>query len=279
MSFYNKESLQFIRRRRQQEVFRGREKELTLYQENLARDVEDEERKFLFIVTGPQGSGKTLLLRRYVDVLAAAQGVSAWIDESAEDLLEAMMQLARQLAKFDEKAFKPLFQRHALYQKRMKELMADPAGQKPPPFVAFGGMVAKMGLHIGKKIPLSGLIFRLVDEEQVEEQMKNWSAFVATKLKNKEEERLLQEPLEVLTSLFLAGARTLSASHTVGLFCDSYERTAVYLDGWLRGLLDGHYGDMPSNIVLTLAGRTEPDPERWQRFHDITTCVPLGPWE
>lgn len=57
-------SLQEINRRRQSDAFVGREEQLQLFRANLAYSVDNEQRRFIFAISGQGGVGKTTLLQR-----------------------------------------------------------------------------------------------------------------------------------------------------------------------------------------------------------------------
>ena len=54
-----------IVRRRQQEEFVGRQQELVGYRPNLAMSFDDENRRFVYAISGQGGVGKTWLMRRF----------------------------------------------------------------------------------------------------------------------------------------------------------------------------------------------------------------------
>jgi hypothetical protein len=121
-----------------------------------------------------------------------------------------------------------------------------------------------------------GVVFDFVDEEVVAEQASEWATFLARKLSNKDDVLLLREPAEVLSPLFLQGLQGLSDSEATLIQFDTYERSAVWLDSWLRELLDGRFGDVPSNLLLCIAGQYELDAALWSAYIGVTAKLPLA---
>jgi gas vesicle protein len=116
-------------------------------------------------------------------------------------------------------------------------------------------MLTKASLGAAKSIPGSGAVLDLVEADAVANKLGEYTAFIARKLTNKDEVQLLNEPLEVLTPLFLEDLNRIAEKQTVVLLLDTYEQTGSFLDDWLRSLLDGRYGDITPNFLLGIAGR------------------------
>lgn len=117
-----------------------------------------------------------------------------------------------------------------------------------------------------------------VDEEAFASLAGDFATYVARKIGNKDEVRLVLEPVEVLTPLFLDGLRDLAGERPLALFFDTYEHTGPFLDSWLRDLLEGRYGDEPANILLTIAGRDELDRNLWAPYEPLLARLPLEPF-
>jgi tetratricopeptide (TPR) repeat protein len=117
-----------------------------------------------------------------------------------------------------------------------------------------------------------------VDEDAFATQVNDFASYVARKISNKDEVRLLLEPAEILTPLFLADLRKMAECHPLALFFDTYERTGDYLDVWLRDLLEGRYGDAPVNILLVIAGRDALDRNLWSPYEGLLARLCLEPF-
>ncbi len=88
----------------------------------------------------------------------------------------------------------------------------------------------------------------------------------------------MQEPVQVLTPLFLQGLRRSVGGSTLALFFDTYERTAAYLDRWIRDVLSGQYGIVPGKIVISIAGQHELRRNHWEPHERIVARLRLDPF-
>src|SRR5690348_2102617 len=91
-------SLQDLIQNRQRSGFVGRQGQVTQFTENLALDVDDERRRFLFNIHGDAGVGKTYLTKQLRQAATARGALAAYVDEAVEDVLSAMSALARGLS-------------------------------------------------------------------------------------------------------------------------------------------------------------------------------------
>ncbi|MBC7252278.1 MAG: tetratricopeptide repeat protein, partial [Anaerolineae bacterium] len=269
-------SLQDILKQRQQEDFVGREEQLTFFEENIRRSPDDPRRRFIIGVSGQGGVGKTWLLRRFRQIAEAQGAISAWTDELQRNLPEVMGCIAEQ---FDAQGhpLKAFAERYRVYRQRKQEIEADPEAPKGFP-VFLGRTLAKGGLRLARRVPVGGVVADFVDEEAFASLAGDFASYVARKIGNKDEVRLVLEPVEVLTPLFLSGLGDIAGKQTVTLFCDTYEHTGSFLDPWLRDLLDGRYGEVPANILLVIAGRNELDRNLWASYKGLLARLPLEPF-
>jgi tetratricopeptide (TPR) repeat protein len=259
-----------ILKQQQQSNFVGREKQITLFRRNLELLLQDERRRFIFNVWGQGGVGKTTLLRQFRTIAEEAKAIAAYTDEGEKSVPEVMASLAKQLEQQGHKLEK-FSECYKIYRQKQQELESDP--EVPLGLSAFlGQTVAQGGVHLVRQVPGTGVVFKFV------EQAWEWSAFVTKKLTNKDEVRLLLEPLAVLTPLFLEEIGKLADNYHIALFFDTYERTEEFLDNWLKDILDGRYGEVPLNIILIIAGRQELDKNHWAFYEGSIACLPLEPF-
>ncbi|MDZ7950200.1 tetratricopeptide repeat protein [Nostoc sp. DedQUE09] len=277
MNTQNKsKSLGDIIKERQQLAFVGREDQVNLFRQNLALPEQDDRRRFLFNAWGQGGVGKSTLLRQFRKIADEAKIISAYIDEAEKNVLEVMDRLAEELERQGYKLTQ-FTERYKVYRQKRQELESDP--EAPQGFSAFvGKTVFKTGIHLARQVPIGSVVFDFVDEDALATQAGKWSSYVAKKITNKDEVRLVQEPVEVLTPLFLQDIFKITKQTAVVLFFDTYERTGEFLDNWLREILEGRHGEVSLNILITIAGRQELDKNYWAPYEGLIVRFPLEPF-
>nr|MBD2364985.1 tetratricopeptide repeat protein [Anabaena minutissima FACHB-250] len=269
-------SLQDILKQRQQSGFVGREEQVNTFRRNLELPLEDPRRHFLFNVWGQGGVGKSTLLRQFRQIADGAKIITAYTDEGEKSVPEVMGRLAEQLEQQGHKLGQ-FTERYKVYRQKRQELETDP--EAPQGFSAFvGKTVAKAGMGMAKQVPGAGAVFGLINEDAFATQAGEWAAYVAKKLANKDEVLLVQEPVEVLTPLFLEDISKIAQKSGLGLLFDTYERSEEFLDNWLREILDGRHGEVPLNILIIIAGRQELDKNHWAIYEGLIVRFPLEPF-
>ncbi len=266
-------SLQDILKQRQQSGFVGREDQVNQFRQNLAFPPEDDRRRFLYNVWGQGGVGKSTLLRQFRKIADEAKIISAYIDEAEKTIPEVMGRLAEELERQGHKLTQ-FTERYKVYRQKRQELETDP--EAPQGFSAFvGKTMVKTGVRLARRVPVGGAVFDFVDEDAFATQAGEWASYVAKKITNKDEVRLVQEPEEVLTPLFLQDIFKIAKETAVVLFLDTYERTGEFLDNWLREILEGRHGEVSLNILITIAGRQELDKNHWAPYEGLIVRFPL----
>ena len=271
-----RKSLQEILKQRQQKSFVGREEQINFFRSNLALSLESEQRRFILSVFGQGGVGKTTLLKQFRKIASENNFATALSNDEETSVPKVMARLAQQFENQGHKLEK-FSERYKVYRQKKQELESDP--EAPQGFSAFlGQAVAKGGLRLAKEVPVAGVAMDFVDADAFASQAGEWASFVAKKLTNKDEVRLVQEPLEVLTPLFLKEIGEIADNSDIALFFDTYERTDDFLDGWLLDIFDGRYGDIPANILFIVAGRQELDKNHWANCEGLIARFPLEPF-
>src|SRR5690349_8273400 len=87
---------ELIRRRRRNGLV-GRQEEEAAFRDALKQQPEDAT-NFLFHIHGPAGVGKSTLVRQLESFAREAQALTAYVDESATDAVEAMEAISAQFA-------------------------------------------------------------------------------------------------------------------------------------------------------------------------------------
>ncbi|MEH2445146.1 MAG: tetratricopeptide repeat protein [Nostoc sp.] len=266
-------SLQDILKQRQQSGFVGREDQINQFRQNLGLPLEDDRRCFLFNVWGQGGVGKSTLLRQFRKIADEAKIISAYIDEAEKSVPEVMGRLAENLERQGHKLTQ-FTERYKVYRQKRQELETDP--EVPQGFSAFvGKTVVKTGVRLARRVPVGGAVFDFVDEDALATQAGEWASYVAKKITNKDEVLLVQEPVEILTPLFLQDIFKIAKETAIILFFDTYERTGEFLDNWLREILEGRHGEVSLNILITIAGRQELDKNHWAPYEGLIVRFPL----
>lgn len=268
------------RDRPSQTSFIGRDAQLQAFRSALNTPCA-ERNEFIFNLSGQGGIGKTTLLKQFRKIAEAAKQAVAYVNEGAEsnrvdNVPEALDRLAADL-ETQGHTFAAFRERYKVYRQKRQELETDP--DAPQGFVAgLGRVVAKAGLGAAKSIPGSGAVLDFVDTNAMADKTGEFAAFVARKLTNKDEVQLVNEPIEVLTPLFLADLNRLAEKQTVVLLLDTYEQTGTFLDDWVRSLLDERYGALSSNFLLAIAGRDPLNRNDWDALEEWLLRSELEPF-
>jgi tetratricopeptide (TPR) repeat protein len=274
MNAAKKPSRQDILKRRQQSSFVGREEQLQAFRDNLTQD--PEEWCFLFNVSGQGGVGKSTLLDQFRNIAKSKRFITAKSYEADTTVPEAMGRLAEEL-EASGYPLKTFTERYTVYRQKQEELETDP--EAPQGFSAFmGKSIAKATLGLAKQVPGSGAVTPFIDEDAFTTQAGEWTSYVTKKLRNKDEVQLVQEPVEVLTPLFLQDLEKVTQKTSLVLFFDTYERTSKFLDPWLRDILQGNYGALPAPIIIVIAGRTELNRNTWADYESAIIRFSLDPF-
>ncbi|MFD5200875.1 tetratricopeptide repeat protein [Streptomyces sp. NPDC058375] len=275
-------SLQQIVEGQRRAAFVGREAELTLFRANFTLPPEDPRHRFVFHVRGNAGVGKTSLVREWRELAGEFGALTASVDESADSVPDVLAAIAAQFAEqgYPLKALDRLL---ATYRRALHDmagrLAADNEGSAGDP--SPGALAAaQAGLIAAGAIPVVGALAGGIDPAVLARGAGGLRAVFGGRARQQEEARLLAEPVRVLTPVFVAEIdRVADAVPWVVLFLDTYERTAPQLDRWLADLLTpGRYGELPANLVLTLAGQRRLDPVHWGDRGRLVADVPLGPF-
>jgi tetratricopeptide (TPR) repeat protein len=276
MSAEKPRSLQDILKSRQQEEFVGREEQLAFFSRNLRWEIDDPRRRFIINVSGQGGVGKTWLLRRFHKIAEEAGVITACTDEIEEDVPSVMGRFTEQF-EAQGHPLKTFAERYKVYRQRWQEIEADPEARSAFP-ARLGRAMTKGSLDLARIVPGVGAFVELLDEEPIVSKGGEFAAYVARKLRNKEEVHLVLKPVEVLTPLFLADLREVAEKHPIALLFDTYERTGNFLDSWLRELLEGRHGSVPVDILVVVAGRDELDRNHWAPYGGVLARLSLEPF-
>ncbi|WP_309062269.1 tetratricopeptide repeat protein [Streptomyces sp.] len=269
------------RRRRGGLVARSAEREL--FRANFDTPPEDGRHRFLFHVHGNAGVGKTRLLKEFEHIARERGAVTAYVDESAGSVPEALAVMCRQFAAQGHR-FKELDRLLAAHRERRHEAeVAALAALEPEPDSgpSAGGMaVARAGLAGLGLLPGVGAFAGVLDPTQLAQGADRLRTGLSARFRSHEDVQLVLSPESVLTPVLaneLHGAA--SAAPWIVLFFDTYERTGTFLDAWLHDVMTTErYGALPATVVVVTAGQRPVDTARWGGCADSVTALPLGPF-
>jgi tetratricopeptide (TPR) repeat protein len=264
-------SLQDLVRERRREIFVGRQSQIIQYQKNLELPVDDERRRFIFNIHGNAGVGKTYLTEKFRQIAEKKGALTAYIDE-ADDFIGMMGALAQQFRRSGA-ILGDLEKKIESYREKHHKLATDPSA--PDGLVVF---LTASALGIGRQaVPLAGNLLEAVDPKATAVQVQRFYRYLASKLGNTANVRLLLSPKEELTSAFVSELNR-TANQRIALFLDAYEHNAPILDYWLHDLLAGKYGDLPAGLTITVSGQHPLDLNLWSDYLPVIADVPLKPF-
>jgi hypothetical protein len=258
--------------------FIGRVDDLTAFRTSLTNPDADE---MIFSVSGQGGVGKTTLLKEFDRITKEYNMVVAYVDEGSQinpvtDVPESLYRLANSLEQQGGK-FEKFYERYKTFRQKRQELEADP---EAPSGIVAG--ISKFGtkalLSSVKAIPTVGAAMDgLIDIDGTADKVGELASYALTKFRNKDEVKLVLEPEEVLTPLWLEGLNQIASEKAVVLLLDTFEQTGKFLDDWLRALLNGRYGDL-DNFRLCIAGRDPLNRNLWADLEQFIVRSPLEPF-
>jgi len=258
-------SFQEILRSRQAGGFIGREQQLALFAENLRLPVTD--RQFLFSVHGAAGIGKSFLVRQFRRIALDHGFVAGHVDESVYDLPSALEALTVGLGPCKEFA-----KRLAAYRQHRQDLDSDPTAPEGLSSLLTRSTV-RAGLAAAGEVPVVGALAKAMDAKSAAEDVDRLRVFLSRKLRSRDDVQLVMSPADVLTPALVSDLNAVK--RPLALFFDTYERTAPFLDQWLRDLFAGKYGDLPAEMVFVVAGQKPLDLNQWGDFLSVRTDLPL----
>ncbi|AUI59870.1 tetratricopeptide repeat protein [Amycolatopsis sp. BJA-103] len=269
-------SIQAIARARLSDGFVGRVGEREGFRENLGLPEGDRRRRYLFSVHGLAGVGKTFLLEQLRGIAEESRALVGFADDRQQDLPATLVKLAKDLARSGHE-MRRFEKRYEFYLKARERLHSDP--QAPAAGRALvTKTVVKAGLGVAKTLPGGSIAADAIDADATAKQLDQLQSYLAAKFKRKADVQLLLDPAEELTKPFVEDLWRLPESRQVTLFFDTFERTGQVLDTWLFDLFGGLYGELPPNLVLTVAGQFPLDRTKWLRHELLTREIELRPF-
>ncbi|BBC34075.1 hypothetical protein SGFS_053690 [Streptomyces graminofaciens] len=280
-------SVQELIRRRRRQGFVGRDAERAAFRANFDLPIEDERHRCVFHVHGTAGVGKTFLVREWEQLAREREALTAYVDEAAGSVPEALAAICAQLAR-QGRRFKELERLLATHRERVHEaeLAAVTAAAPTDPGAAgepSAGSVAvsRAALAVaGGLVPGAGAFTGAVDPTQIARGADQLRAGLTARFRNQEDAQLVLHPERVLTPVLLEELERAAAEVPwLVLFFDTYERTGPFLDAWLHEVMAGdRHGPVPGNVVVVTAGQQPLDTARWSDLAWLVADVPLAPF-
>ena len=246
----------------------GRAKEIGLFTESLK-----DRRKIVVGISGDDGFGKSTLLATFEQIALEADVVTALATETGEGVPALLGRLAERLARHGAQlgAFDA---RYRTYRQRLNQLEADPQAPKGLAVLA-AGTVARGGLAAGRLLPGSVLAWPSSRRTPSRAEPRS-SRATCSKVGNKDEVKLVLNPVEELSTVFLQDMRKL-APRRVALFVDADDASCRDVQAWLLGVVQEDYGDVPDGLLLAVASPRELDRADWVELEPQVTRVSVGP--
>ncbi|MDX6364261.1 MAG: hypothetical protein QOC85_3271 [Streptomyces sp.] len=281
-SMQSVQSMQEIIQGRRRRGFVGRQVERAAFRENLDVPPGDERHRFLFHVHGNAGVGKTFLVRELEQLARERGALTAYVDEGVGSVPEALAVICERFAR-QGRRFKDLERLLATHRERRHEAETAVVARDEVPAAspsAASLAAARAGLVGLGLVPGVGAFAGAVDPAQLAQGADRLRAGFGTRLRNQEDLQLVLSPERVLTPVLLAELAGAAAEVPwIVLLFDTYERTGLFLDGWLHDTMTtDRYGALPANVVVVTAGQHPFDTLRWGGFADWVRDVPLDPF-
>ncbi|MFD5540954.1 tetratricopeptide repeat protein [Streptomyces sp. NPDC127079] len=271
-------SMQELIGRRRRAGFVGRAEERAAFRRNLELPPEDERHRFLFHVHGDAGVGKTFLVRELEQLAREAGALTAYVDEGADSVPEAMAAMVRQFGA-QGRRFKELDRLLAAHRERRHEAAAALAmdGPQDREGPSAGSLAVARAARVGLgMVPVAGALAAALDTDLLAQGADR----IRARFRSQEDVQLVLSPERVLTPVLLAELTAAADTATwIVLFLDTYERTGPFLDPWLHDVMTtDRYGALPADVVVVTSGQRPFDTARWGGFADFMADVPLRPF-
>jgi tetratricopeptide (TPR) repeat protein len=270
------ESLQDLIHRSQSASFVGRDGQLARFAANLALPADDPQRRFIFSVHGDAGVGKTFLVHQLLRLAAEHGAATVYLDHQVSSVPEAMARIAEQLAAQGH-PMKGFVRLYDAYERRRSEVEADPRAP-----AGFGSTTThtfvRAGVSAAQSVPWIGVAATALDTEALADRVDLVREYLVRKFRDPETVQMLLSPVRTLAPKFVRELATVGRRRPIALFFDTYERTGSFLEDWLHAVLDGRYGRLPGNTVISIAGRGPLDMSVWAPYLRALDDMPLAPF-
>lgn len=234
-------------------LFVGRGEQLSLFETAV---LADRPQFMALMIFGQGGVGKTTLLGKFIENAHSRAILTPRADQQQLSVIETLVSLGTQLqdAGYPVDIF---MGRHRRYRELQEQVESDPGVSRGVVNLLLSG-VSQAGINELKRGPSAGggpSEFSADELKKMSEEMGSFSAYVARKYPDKEDQALLLETETVLTAALISDLGHDDHKRRVIIFFDTYERTAPYLDSWLRDITRLKFGRLPMSVQFVIAGR------------------------
>ncbi|WP_338316134.1 tetratricopeptide repeat protein, partial [Streptomyces bohaiensis] len=192
-----------------------------------------------------------MLVRRWKGYAEEAWAATVYLDDAVHGPQEAMKAISDQLARqgLPLNAFTKRLGELRQRQKAAEHGLPAGVGSPGAEAAAHAGLTAA-GAALG--VPLG------VD------QLARSAGQLMGQRRERRDGELLNDPVGEVTPVFVKDLTEAARDRSqVVLFFDVYEQTGPGLDRWLRDLVDERYGELPSTVVVVIAGQGKLAPAVW----------------
>ncbi|MBN1486096.1 MAG: tetratricopeptide repeat protein [Anaerolineae bacterium] len=210
----------------------------------------------VFGLYGPDGIGKSTLMRRFCTIAKEHGALTTWVNfEQAtaiqeQTLLQIMVHISRQMTK----AGTPLTEfdtYYAQYAACMQAITKDP--DTP-----------------------SGVFDMLEGNNHSEEsQSKAWTAYLVKKFSDPDKVALIKRPVKTLSHFFVKELNSWSTQRLILLCFDDWEYIGLHLNDWLRQIL--LQGELTTNLWIAIAAQEALDIS-WLPLRPLIAAFELTPF-
>ncbi len=261
----------------------GREEQLEIFRKYLSQvethgqEISDARR--VLNVYGLEGVGKTFLVDQFKHIAVERQWLTAQIEKPLPSVLHLMASLADELAAKKHKL--QSFTRGYDVYCREKDSQFESGINDGP-----AALVTKLLFHIGLSAASAAAgpaSLAALAVEPVKGDVSEYIGKVGKELAHAVSKQgnpidLLRQPERELSRLFIKDIDSVSKKHPLLLILDNYECNQDIIDPWLMDVLTDKYGELPSNLLFLVIGKSPLPIHTWREHKSIVQFIPVEPF-
>lgn len=228
--------------KRRNSFFIGRENEIDFFQRNLALDSDDLEHKNIIYISGIGGVGKTTLLQKFIFLSKEDGNIYTYLDEDIKSVEDFLFRIVYQ------------FQEQGLQMSSKFETIYREIGEIKKQAILTTEETNKDALTSKDVVKKSVII----EDETIK---------VASKI---------HQLKTTLSEEFTEQLFNIDEKRKICFFIDSFEATKYIIGDWLRNFLSQKYGEIPANILITIASRNSINEDNLNLVPSLTQEIHLS---